>query len=340
MYKLKYNFSSISNGTEAYILGFIYADGYVIINEKLHRMGITLAKKDEKHLIKILRYISDDVPMKYESRRGFHNCRINISQKEFVNNLRKLGVEPNKTGIDFGMPNIPEEFIFDFIRGYFDGDGSIISDRKYIKFFICSPLPKILEEMKSIFKENEVACYLRKDKRKGKIGNYGINNYDQYRLMVDKTVYQQKLYKLLYDNADLYLERKERKFRTCFINNERKSRDEEFIEFNGKVQSLKEWSKELNINIKLLRYRIFKEGWDIEKALNNRQWGYKELQKEKTPKGENHPRACFSNEDVIKIFLSTESNRYLSKLYNVHRDTIYKIKAGINYSIVTKDIKR
>ena len=53
---------------------------------------------------------------------------LQINNKYLVNSLKNLGFDNKKT-ISCSFPNISEEFYLPFIRGYFDGDGSI---SKYI----------------------------------------------------------------------------------------------------------------------------------------------------------------------------------------------------------------
>ena len=45
------------------------------------------------------------------------------------------------------IPNIPKNLIRHFIRGYFDGDGTIFMDRKYYKSNICSICENFLKEL-------------------------------------------------------------------------------------------------------------------------------------------------------------------------------------------------
>jgi hypothetical protein len=47
-----------------------------------------------------------------------------------------------------------------------------------------------------------------------------------------------------------------------------KHRHRAAIEYRGKTQSLREWSKELGIPYKALHARLFSRGWDIDKAFN------------------------------------------------------------------------
>lgn len=113
----------------AYILGFITADGCVMTKRKLLTIG--LAEKDECVLryIKNKLFIKDNgriaktyrIPKKFPDRR-YNSVKLNIFSKIMLEDLAKLGVKDRKTGKE-KWPNPPKEFVGDYIRGYFDGDG-------------------------------------------------------------------------------------------------------------------------------------------------------------------------------------------------------------------------
>lgn len=65
---------------------------------------------------------------KLSERKSLTGCvyRIQIGSKEWFKDLGEIGLFPNKTKRML-LPCIPEEFFGDFIRGYFDGDGSVWS---------------------------------------------------------------------------------------------------------------------------------------------------------------------------------------------------------------------
>ena len=50
---------------------------------------------------------------------------MDITSAELCNSLVNLGIGYNKSHFDLHIPNIPEHLIKHFIRGYFDGDGSL-----------------------------------------------------------------------------------------------------------------------------------------------------------------------------------------------------------------------
>lgn len=137
-------FECIDNGNKAYWLGFIYADGYIIKNEKLsnYELGIELNINDRKTLEDFNEELGD-VHYIYEkhnhkSFNGYEydtdSCVIRIYSKNLVNDLINLNVLPNKT-YEKSYP-ICENYFFDFIRGFLDGDGCIYYQQKnlYVKF--------------------------------------------------------------------------------------------------------------------------------------------------------------------------------------------------------------
>jgi hypothetical protein len=123
--KLKNNFSSISSELEAYLLGFLLADGQVQFRKQSSKMlRLDVAEKDIEILYLLESYLGLKDKIKIYNR-DFPNqnvARISIFSDELCNNLAKFEMVPNKTFI-LKYPNISNEFHSDFIRGYSDGDG-------------------------------------------------------------------------------------------------------------------------------------------------------------------------------------------------------------------------
>lgn len=130
-------FDSIDTEEKAYWLGFIFADGWVanIKEEKRNfAFAINISKKDLDHLRKWNKFSGfrgDNIKFQEEKRdngKVYEKCRWQISNEHFWNVLNSYGCHPNKTqSLDF-----PDESIFKdkslirhFIRGYWDGDGSV-----------------------------------------------------------------------------------------------------------------------------------------------------------------------------------------------------------------------
>lgn len=134
IYDVNDSFFSVLNEKSAYWLGFIYADGYISKTENCLR--ITLSAKDEDHLVKFKEDISSESPITYHMNRYSEKysltkkARISIFSKQIKEDLLKLGCGPMKS-LTCTFPEIQENLIPHFIRGYFDGDGSIYIVKPY-----------------------------------------------------------------------------------------------------------------------------------------------------------------------------------------------------------------
>ena len=130
-YTLNENYFRVINTEEkAYILGFICADGYV----GQDRLNICLSTVDTEILEVIRKEFNSNQPLKFYERPNPYNneksCKmveLQISSKKFVKPLLNMNLGNNKTytlNSDI-LKFIPKYLIKDFLRGYFDGDGSI-----------------------------------------------------------------------------------------------------------------------------------------------------------------------------------------------------------------------
>lgn len=132
--KRKYNcnddyFACIDTKDKAYFLGFIYADGFITKPDfGQAKLGITLAEIEP--IEKFKKYINTDKPVgvytkgKNSYSEGRLEYKLAIASDKLVSDLEKAGVVERKTFV-LQFPNLREDLISHFIRGYFDGDGSI-----------------------------------------------------------------------------------------------------------------------------------------------------------------------------------------------------------------------
>jgi hypothetical protein len=120
-------FEKINTSEKAYFLGFIAADGCLYKKNKGQNIiKITIHIKDIKLLNKFSQSIKTNKPFAI-SRSKY--CSLEIVSDKMFNDLLILGLAPNKTyGNSF--VNLEDKYMSHFIRGYFDGDGSISSSKK------------------------------------------------------------------------------------------------------------------------------------------------------------------------------------------------------------------
>ena len=142
-------FESINTPLKAYILGFIYADGWVIYDEEKsnYEFGIMLQKSDKYVLEMIDNELGGTNLIIYnpprvsiiEGKQAHSNeaYTLRVFSKKIVKDLISNGIEPNKSKKDI-YPIVSTELFFDFLRGYVDGDGCFYNDRNYTYMHITS----------------------------------------------------------------------------------------------------------------------------------------------------------------------------------------------------------
>jgi len=196
----------------AYILGFIYADGCITNNS----LRIVIQKKDKNLLEIIKKEIGANTTIHDEVRtlnnKQFYSSALIIKSVKIIEDLIKLGVVENKSLV-IHFPQIPSEYILDFIRGYFDGDGSVgiqyPSNSKGVKTStaqirtrICSGSKDFLVDMRDIL-----------------FDKYNLRNVTVYKCKTNlyEIAYSTKnsieIYNLFYQNPKcLFLQRKKDSF--------------------------------------------------------------------------------------------------------------------------------
>jgi len=110
----------------AYVLGFFAADGAMIKNNRGAHF-IEFHVVDREILIKIKNCMNSNHKISYRkpAKNNYANSyRLQFGSKEMFNDLLNLGLTPNKS-LTMKFPDVPKEFLPDFIRGYFDGDGCV-----------------------------------------------------------------------------------------------------------------------------------------------------------------------------------------------------------------------
>lgn len=188
-------FEIIDSEEKAYFLGFICADGS--INERNGKLSFTLNPKDINILYKFRSMLKINIPISqrtYNDKRN--NSKINTSgiqiySRKIINDLSLLGVNQNKSNT-LDLPNINKNLIRHFIRGMFDGDGHIGTQCSLISTMECL---------------NSICAYLKEFDIHSRNYTETINEKKN----VFKKLYGKdriKLLRLLYDNSNIYLERK------------------------------------------------------------------------------------------------------------------------------------
>lgn len=205
--KLKYKvnqsfFDNLDTENKAYWLGFIAADGCVRSNRKT--FTLSLAGKDKGHLEKFLFDLDSNYPIyehvKQNNGKKYPGARVQITNPVLCNSLINHGILPNKTAT-LMFPDIPTELWRHFIRGLFDGDGSVSGDNTCPNFSICGT-EMLLKRVKEILVPgSHIKLYAK---------GYGMDTFRTLSIGGRKQL--EKIFHYFYDDSNVWLDRKKRVF--------------------------------------------------------------------------------------------------------------------------------
>lgn len=196
-----YIFEKIDNEEKAYWLGFMYADGSVCKFRTSYRIELSLQEGDIEHLRKFAKFLGLQKEPAYREKQKAY--RIMFGSRKVAEDLISLGCT-NKKSLTLKFPTkVPDELLQSFIRGYFDGDGclSVIKHpfKKSPNMAILGTI-EFLTSLRNYLKLGEMP--IKKCKRNDS------NNY-YMKFHVDDA---RKFLHYIYDNANIYLQRKYDKF--------------------------------------------------------------------------------------------------------------------------------
>jgi intein-encoded DNA endonuclease-like protein len=131
-------FDNIDSEEKAYWLGLFAADGYNSKNKKY--VTITAQSSDKHHLFKISKFMfknEKDIHIcDYVRKEKYKESVIRYHSKYLSQKISDLGF-PNKKSLTLKYPEcIPKHLESHFIRGFFDGDGSLIYNKRNKQFSV------------------------------------------------------------------------------------------------------------------------------------------------------------------------------------------------------------
>ena len=197
----------------AYILGYFVADGCITLDKNRIKNPYTfnITSKDLKHLENMNNALKSEYKISKKSGSSKNIAyQIQVRNSVLTTDLMKLGIYPRKT-YNLKPIKIPEKYFSDFVRGFFDGDGSVyiynVNNTPQIKSsFVCTNLDFIKDfnkELCEVLNIQEKSIHKTRN-RIGAMIQYSNCFY------VDDSV---KLAEFMYgNNSTLYLNRKKEVF--------------------------------------------------------------------------------------------------------------------------------
>lgn len=214
-FKLNENWLDIIDDEyKSYFLGLMLSDGFITTD---YRIGLRLKEEDD--------YLVKQIFSQFSQNYGLNSRGICLHSKILHSRLTQLGITRNKTLKQLYIPeDIPHDLIHHFIRGYFDGDGSIsvVKSRKYCQVYLCSVNENILKEIQNQLKLHNIDSKIYVEKREGKsfkIINVTHNNCkDMFTLKIERHKNLLRFYEYLYRDCKIKMLRKYKIYEKYYTN--------------------------------------------------------------------------------------------------------------------------
>ncbi len=196
------NFFSSWSPEMAYVLGLIITDGCIS-----GAGTVSLCINDRELLEKVKKVMGSEHNITASKHQKnlyiFHFARENM-----VKDLKNLGVVPKKS-LTVTFPKVPQEYLRDFTRGVFDGDGSVYFDKRSKNYPIRTSLHSGSKDFIEKLEENLSKLGLPKrniSQQRTKNGIYYGIRYGHFDSL--------KMFNILYKNTQngLFLDRKYKRF--------------------------------------------------------------------------------------------------------------------------------
>jgi len=167
-------FAYIDTPRKAYWLGLIAADGW-IVREHAKPTGFGLALKEMDSYL--LRLLAEDIgcPELFRKERETTNLwQIKLTAEKTALDLIKAGIPPKKSLI-VEAPNLPRRLFLPWLRGYFDGNGSVSRRNNSLEAKITTGSGKLAQQLQQFLYEEQVYPTLKGENNEHNLRMYANN---------------------------------------------------------------------------------------------------------------------------------------------------------------------
>ena len=202
----------------AYLLGLLCTDGHLqaLKNESKYKVMFYTSEIDEVEIIKKLIKLNFNYNASVRARKSTlsdrPNYEIYISSKGVCEFFHKLGVPYGAKSYDIRVPKIFANYksrkLWSYLRGVFDGDGSIIFSGAVSSFKISSGSRLFIDDIQKIMQGNDfLNSYISRQ------------NQNVWEIRINRKADLKRLYCLLYKDAEFFYPRKKSKWEINMFKN-------------------------------------------------------------------------------------------------------------------------
>lgn len=250
-------FDHIDTEEKAYFLGFLYADGCNQMNH-MWSIALDLQELDKEILYKFSSLIYKDPIIAKEQVKIIDRTKegkgtfskLCINSKHICLTLNDFGLSPKKSLTLKYPEKLSENLHKHFIRGYFDGDGSLSNESSKVSDCGLLSTKEFCNSIKEIVAPNNISSSFHHMTIYKNSNDEEKRNTNVYRLAFSGNRNIEKFLHWIYDDATIYLDRKYQRY-LKFLNKMKEVNDKIVAGTRGYSQTgLKNSNPELFISIK------------------------------------------------------------------------------------------
>ena len=209
-------FSNINNEYKAYFLGLLQSDGWLHHkSENSKQIGLSLFE-DDKYMVEFFKKELDTTNKIVKRTYGDGNIKdtyqLIVDSPILYNDLEKYYIS-DKFDKQFMPASLGDNLLNHYIRGLFDGDGTVCITPKTKNIHIGFLGSRQSMSQLSFYLSYKLGIYQTQPRKSD-----SQSNIELYTLRYAEKQDTEKIYKFLYQNANLYLTRKKVIFDEWFNN--------------------------------------------------------------------------------------------------------------------------
>lgn len=209
-------FSNINTEYKAYFLGLLQADGWLTVKQgNSKQVGLSLFKTD-KYIIEIfkneLQTENKIVQRTYNDPNRQDTYQLIVNSPILYDDLEHYYISDKYNG-QFMPANLGDELLRHYIRGLFDGDGTVHIAHKTKNIHIVFLGSKQSMAQLAFYLSYKLGIYQTQPKKCRE-----ETNVELYYIRYSEKEDTEKIYNYLYKDADIYLKRKREVFDEWFNN--------------------------------------------------------------------------------------------------------------------------
>jgi hypothetical protein len=258
---------------EYYILGLFQTDGHLRSSSR-NRGSLSIELKYED--LEILERIASEIRFNYKIgdrtrttnyKNDYHSCYLVIYDKEFRDWVNKRGVPYGKKSNEIKpICDIEDKYVFDYVRGLIDGDGSLGITSKNRSFINLTTESEFINDFWVNFIETHSERVIQRNNPTARDNIYQVTAYDEAAQELVKKIYygncfglKRKIEKAL---AVKKWKRSEDVKKIDFKRYAWNERDDEILMSNSLEEALKIMPYRTLKSLKIRRWRLAKKRVD------------------------------------------------------------------------------